>query len=133
MCLHELVIFFPIKILKKVFHTHTFIMFKYNRFSIVQYPLGLTDCNENKTAEMIKMLKEFQRKYVPFKNEEIHESVFLVVSFTKYIYWICDKVADLMEFSCFMGRQSEIYISHPHLFSLCLPLCVILVCDTKYM
>lgn len=23
------------------------------------YPLGLTDCNENKTAEMIKMLKEF--------------------------------------------------------------------------
>lgn len=25
---------------------------------------------------MIKMLKEFKRKYVPFKNEEIHESVF---------------------------------------------------------
>lgn len=62
---------------------------------------------------MIKMLKEFQRKYVAFKNEEIHESVFLVVSFTKYIYWIQDKVADFIEFSCFMGRQSEIYISHP--------------------
>lgn len=25
---------------------------------------------------MIKMLKEFKRNYVPFKNEEIHESVF---------------------------------------------------------
>lgn len=38
---------------------------------------------------------------------------FLVVSFTKYLYWICDKVADFIKFSCFMGRQSEIYISHP--------------------
>lgn len=38
---------------------------------------------------------------------------FLVVSFTKYIYWRCDKVADFPEFSCFMGRQSEIYISYP--------------------
>lgn len=37
---------------------------------------------------------------------------FLVVSFTKYPYWICDKVADFIKFSCFMGRQSEIYISH---------------------
>lgn len=42
----------------------------------LRYPLGLTDCNENKTAEMIKMLKEFQQKYVPFKNEDICESVF---------------------------------------------------------
>lgn len=25
---------------------------------------------------MIKMLKEFQQKYVPFKNEDICESVF---------------------------------------------------------
>lgn len=41
---------------------------------------------------------------------------FLVVSFTKYIYWICDKVADFIEFSSFMGRQSEIYISHPKPF-----------------
>lgn len=41
---------------------------------------------------------------------------FLVVSFTKYIYWICDKVADFIEFSCFMGKQSEIYMSHPTSF-----------------
>ncbi|XP_062600399.1 uncharacterized protein LOC134262037 [Saccostrea cucullata] len=41
-----------------------------------QYPLGLTDCNENKTAEVIKMLGEFQHKYVPFKYDEIHEPVF---------------------------------------------------------
>ncbi|XP_069109674.1 uncharacterized protein [Argopecten irradians] len=41
-----------------------------------QYSLGLSDCNENKTAEVIKLLKEFQTKYVPFKNEDILEPVF---------------------------------------------------------
>lgn len=63
----NLVIFFPdIDLKESISYTHIYHVY------IVQYPLGLTDCNANKTAEMIKMLKAFQRKYVPFKNEEIY-------------------------------------------------------------
>lgn len=34
-----------------------------------QYPLGLYDCNETKTADVIKLLKELQQKYVPHSDE----------------------------------------------------------------
>jgi len=34
------------------------------------------DCNENKTPEVIKMLKELSQQYVPYRNGEIVESVF---------------------------------------------------------
>ncbi|KAL3864206.1 hypothetical protein ACJMK2_005910, partial [Sinanodonta woodiana] len=41
-----------------------------------QYPLGLFDCNETKTAEVIQLLKKLQKQYVPFNNEQIVEPVF---------------------------------------------------------
>lgn len=42
-----------------------------------QYPLGLYDCNETKTADVIKLLKELQQKYVPHSDGEICEPVLL--------------------------------------------------------
>lgn len=42
-----------------------------------QIPLGLFDCNEQKTQDVIKLLKEFSQKYVPVKDGEIVEEVFL--------------------------------------------------------
>ncbi|XP_061166246.1 uncharacterized protein LOC133175139 [Saccostrea echinata] len=44
-----------------------------------QYPLGLFDTNETKTADMIQLLRDMQSKYVPFQNGEILESVFFLV------------------------------------------------------
>nr|XP_034298978.1 uncharacterized protein LOC109620531 isoform X1 [Crassostrea gigas] len=41
-----------------------------------QIPLGLFDCNEQKTQDVIKLLKEFSQKYVPVKDGEIVEEVF---------------------------------------------------------
>lgn len=41
-----------------------------------QYPLGLFDTNETKTADMIQLLRDLQSRYVPFQNDEIVESVF---------------------------------------------------------
>ncbi|XP_021342789.1 uncharacterized protein LOC110443113 [Mizuhopecten yessoensis] len=41
-----------------------------------QFPLGLFDCNETKTTELIKLLKELQAKYVPCNDEQIVEPVF---------------------------------------------------------
>lgn len=40
-----------------------------------QYPLGLFDCNENKTPELIRLLKTLS-VYVPCKDGEVVESVF---------------------------------------------------------
>ncbi|KAK6168270.1 hypothetical protein SNE40_022131 [Patella caerulea] len=41
-----------------------------------QYPLGLYDCNENKTQEVIRLMKELTNKYVPTKDGEIIEPIF---------------------------------------------------------
>lgn len=41
-----------------------------------QYPLGLYDTNETKTADMIQLLRDLQSRYVPFQNDELVESVF---------------------------------------------------------
>ncbi|XP_071151008.1 uncharacterized protein [Mytilus edulis] len=41
-----------------------------------QYPLGLFDTNETKTAEVIHLLRDLQTKYVPYHDEEIVEPVF---------------------------------------------------------
>ena len=44
---------------------------------VFQYPLGLFKCNENKTQELIRLLKELTEKYVPLRNGEVFEAVFL--------------------------------------------------------
>lgn len=41
----------------------------------LKYPLGLFDCNENKTPELIRLLKTLS-VYVPCKDGEVVESVF---------------------------------------------------------
>ena len=42
-----------------------------------QYPIGLFDCNEDKTQEVIRLLKDLTQKYVPLKDDEIAEEAFL--------------------------------------------------------
>ncbi|XP_069113384.1 LOW QUALITY PROTEIN: uncharacterized protein [Argopecten irradians] len=41
-----------------------------------QFQLGLFDTNENKTQELIRLLKEMSQKYVPHRDGEIVEPVF---------------------------------------------------------
>lgn len=41
-----------------------------------QYPLGLFDCNENKTQELIALLKKLSNDFIPYKNGNIVEPVF---------------------------------------------------------
>ncbi|CAC5414675.1 unnamed protein product [Mytilus coruscus] len=41
-----------------------------------QFPFGLFDCNENKTPEIIKLMKKLSKQYVPCVNGEIVEPVF---------------------------------------------------------
>lgn len=36
---------------------------------IFQFPIGLFDCNETKTADIIELLSDLKRKYVPQKNQ----------------------------------------------------------------
>uniref|UniRef100_A0A8W8NTW2 DUF6589 domain-containing protein n=1 Tax=Magallana gigas TaxID=29159 RepID=A0A8W8NTW2_MAGGI len=48
----------------------------FTREKTKQYPLGLFDTNETKTADMIQLLRDLQSRYVPFQNDEIVESVF---------------------------------------------------------
>ncbi len=43
---------------------------------LFQIPLGLFDCNEQKTQEVIKLLKDLSQKYVPVRDEAIVEEVF---------------------------------------------------------
>lgn len=43
---------------------------------ILQYPLGLYDCNETKTADVVQLLKKLTNMYVPMKDDEIVEPVF---------------------------------------------------------
>ncbi|KAK3083023.1 hypothetical protein FSP39_011873 [Pinctada imbricata] len=41
-----------------------------------QYPLGLFDTNENKTDEMIRLLKDLTDRYVPLDNDNVADAVF---------------------------------------------------------
>ncbi|XP_078327741.1 uncharacterized protein LOC111126657 [Crassostrea virginica] len=41
-----------------------------------QFSLGLYECDEKKTVEVIKLLKELGDKYVPIKDEDVYEPVF---------------------------------------------------------
>lgn len=55
-----------------------------------QFPLGLYRCNENKTAELIQLLKDLTQKYVPQLDGEIVEEVFfggmlLILLYSIYI------------------------------------------------
>lgn len=43
---------------------------------ILLYPLGLYDCNETKTADVVQLLKKLTNMYVPMKDDEIVEPVF---------------------------------------------------------
>ena len=43
---------------------------------LLQYPLGLFDTNETKTADVIQLLRGMQPKYVPYQNDQIAEEVF---------------------------------------------------------
>lgn len=64
------------KLLDKIYSKH--LPHKYSDeagIKTVQYPLGLYDCNETKTADVIKLLKELQQKYVPHSHGEICEPV----------------------------------------------------------
>ncbi|XP_061174507.1 uncharacterized protein LOC133183583 [Saccostrea echinata] len=64
------------KLLDKIYPKH--LPHKYSDqagIKTVQYPLGLYDCNETKTADVIKLLKELQQKYVPHRDGEICEPV----------------------------------------------------------
>lgn len=38
--------------------------------------MGLYECDEKKTGEVIKLLKELSDKYVPIKDEDVYEPVF---------------------------------------------------------
>lgn len=52
---------------------------KYSQFAGIkttQYPLGLFDCNENKTQESIQLLKTLSDLFVPIKNGDMVEPVF---------------------------------------------------------
>lgn len=66
------------KAFKSVYPQH--LDHKYSEFSgikTVQYPLGLFKYNENKTQELTRLLKELTEKYVPLRNGEVFEAVFL--------------------------------------------------------
>ena len=43
---------------------------------LLQFSLGLYDCDEKKTQDVIKLLKELTDKYVPKADGEIVEEVF---------------------------------------------------------
>ncbi|XP_033755665.1 uncharacterized protein LOC117338420 [Pecten maximus] len=53
-------------------HKHS----KYAGIKTTQYPLGLYDTNENKTDEVIRLLKTLTDLYVPVRNEEVIDAVF---------------------------------------------------------
>ncbi|XP_076081329.1 uncharacterized protein LOC143052225 [Mytilus galloprovincialis] len=42
-----------------------------------QYPLGLFDCNETKTQDVIRLLQDLSKKYVPYSDGEVSGEVFL--------------------------------------------------------
>lgn len=65
------------ELLKKVYTKHLeHIYSRYAGEKTTQYPLGLRDCNENRTQDVIQLLKELSKLYVPCKNDTIVEPVF---------------------------------------------------------
>ncbi|CAG2189420.1 unnamed protein product [Mytilus edulis] len=63
-----------------------------------QYPLGLFDTNETKTAEVIHLLRDLQTKYVPYHDEEIVEPVFFG---DEKINWLNNICKDILETNFF--------------------------------
>uniref|UniRef100_K1RIV3 Uncharacterized protein n=1 Tax=Magallana gigas TaxID=29159 RepID=K1RIV3_MAGGI len=47
-----------------------------------KYPLGLFDCNENKTQELTALLKKLSNDFIPYKNGNIVEPVFFGAKLT---------------------------------------------------
>lgn len=45
-------------------------------FLLFQFCLGLFDCDEKKTGDVIKLLKDLSGKYVPMKDDDVYEPVF---------------------------------------------------------
>lgn len=45
-------------------------------FLLFQFCLGLFDCDEKKTGDVIKLLKDLSEKYVPMKDDDVYEPVF---------------------------------------------------------
>ncbi|XP_078310147.1 uncharacterized protein LOC111108372 isoform X3 [Crassostrea virginica] len=65
------------RVLKQAYPKH--LEHKFSSFAgqkTTQYPLGLRDCNENKTLDVIQLLKELSKRYVPCKDDSIVEPVF---------------------------------------------------------
>lgn len=58
---------------KKVLFDYKFKLTSF--FFRFQYPLGLFDCNETKTTDVVKLLRKLQQKYVPHSDGEICEPV----------------------------------------------------------
>lgn len=44
-------------------------------FLLFQFCLGLFDCDEKKTGDVIKLLKDLSEKYVPMKDDDVYEPV----------------------------------------------------------
>lgn len=66
------------KNVKKIFPKH--LDHKHSQFAGIkttQYPLGLFDTNENKTDEVIRLLRTLTDLYVPLEIEEVVDAVFL--------------------------------------------------------
>ncbi|XP_063435141.1 uncharacterized protein LOC134716217 [Mytilus trossulus] len=65
------------RLFKKIYPEHLNHTYSdYAGLKTAQYPLGIYDCNENKTQEVIQLLKELSDKYVPLKDGKIVEPVF---------------------------------------------------------
>lgn len=45
-------------------------------YFLFQFCLGLFDCDEKKTGDVIKLLKDLSEKYVPMKDDDVYEPVF---------------------------------------------------------
>lgn len=45
-------------------------------FLLFQFCLGLFDCDEKKTGDVIKLLKDLSERYVPMKDDDVYEPVF---------------------------------------------------------
>lgn len=45
-------------------------------FLLFQFCLGLFDCDEKKTGDVIKLLKDLSEKCVPMKDDDVYEPVF---------------------------------------------------------
>lgn len=65
------------ELLKRVYPKH--LEYTYSIYAggeTTQYPLGLRDCNENRIQDIIQLLKEMSKLYIPCKDDTIVEPVF---------------------------------------------------------